>query len=231
MGVNITKIKNESLTDIINQELTNINIKQLQEHKASFSSSQTIDLESEDGDIEVNNISMNNTVNISLDSYQTTLNKNLLKTAIINSIDKFNKNNLNNSSVVPGFNKTEIDTFNKTNIINKIENNITEEQISNCLVNSYNKQQIKSKTKSGNIRIKNINMKSIATISAKCITEMVVDIIKDTNINNIVKEKTDNNVTNSLFNSNYIYGILFILLCSFILCILIIVIFFLSIKK
>ena len=189
MGNTSTKITTESLTNVINEEITNHNVKQLQSHKARSENIQRVIGITENGNVIIRNVNLAMIVNISLDSYQKTLNKSDLKSIIENSVDKYKDNLVSQSGVPLSRSQNEVVNKHKTNITNTVVNNISVEQINDCLVTAYNLQKIKAETKNGNITIENIDMSIVSNVSAKCVTNLINDIINSSGIISTVKEE------------------------------------------
>lgn len=194
MGNTTSKITTESVMNVINKELVNINIKQIQKHSAGGSAIQRILGITKNGNVTISNVDMTSIVNISLDSYQKTMNKELLIQAVETSIDKYYDVQIKPSSMTLSSSNNEIVTTSKTNITNEIEKNITNEQISKCLASAYAVQEIKAETTTGNITIDIVNMKIVSTVSAECVSDLITDIVTK-QINNIkIKEEINQKV-------------------------------------
>lgn len=244
MGNTNVKVSNESLINVINKELIIVNTKQLQEHTAKSGTIQSIEGLSENGNVVIRDIKMENYVNISLDSYQKTMNKQLLNSVINNSIDRYVNNLVKTQGLTLSNTNKEIINNYKTNVTNDIETKISNEQISKCMASAYSKQEIKGTTKNGNVTIEIIDMKVVSDVSAKCISELIQDIIKQSNTNTNINEQTTTiseqktdipglDIAEKAFGlATYgLYGGLFLCFCLLSLCIIIIIILLVFVLK
>lgn len=204
MGVTISKVSNESITEIMNKELIKVNIKQLQEHAVTGVALQKIGAVTENGNIIIRGINMANIINISLESYQKTMNTELLKTAMDSVVDTVYKTNVKPNSLTVSSSVTEVINKYKTSIRNDIEKNITNEQINRCLASSYNSQEITAVTKNGDVTIENVDMINVSTLSAKCLGELMVDIIAENNNTANIKQESKTDIVPTKISENLI---------------------------
>jgi hypothetical protein len=173
-------ITNETVKNVITKNINNITVKKLQRHKANGSSIQKIIGTTKDGNVIISGAKMENIVTITLDSYKKLVTKSTLLNTADTTIDTIFKNQAKASAgLTPSLKSQETELINKykTEVKSLIENNITDEQISECLATGYQYQEIRAETDKGNVTIENIDMYASSTISAKCIATTLSDLV------------------------------------------------------